>query len=58
MTEDLMSRQTEADALEKCMTCKHVYQRRDDAETIYCRRRKGCKYEEYSNIPSAKTKTV
>ena len=35
------------DALEKCTTCKHVYRRKDDADTIYCRRREGCKYEEY-----------
>ena len=33
------------DVLEKCMMCKHVYRRKDDADTLYCRCRKGCRYE-------------
>lgn len=33
--------------LEKCISCKHVYQRIDDADTLYCRCRKGCRYEEF-----------
>lgn len=45
--DDLISRQAAIDALEKCMSCKHVYQRIDDADTLYCRCRKGCKYEEF-----------
>lgn len=44
--DDTISIQAATDALEKCMSCKHVYQRLDDADTIYCRCRKGCKYEE------------
>ena len=44
--EDAVSRQAAIDALEKCMTCKHVYQRVSDADTLYCRCRKGCRYEE------------
>lgn len=47
MEQDLISRQVAIDALEKCMSCKHVYQRIDDADTLYCRCRKGCKYEEF-----------
>ena len=43
---DLIDRQAEIEALEKCYTCKHVYQRIDDADTLYCRCRKGCRYEE------------
>ena len=45
---DLISSQVaiDDDPLEKCMTCKHVYQRIDDADTLYCRCRKGCRYEE------------
>lgn len=35
------------DPLKKCMSCKHVYQRLDDADTLYCRCRKGCRYEEF-----------
>ena len=44
---DCISRQAAIDALEKCMSCKHVYQRIDDADTLYCRCRKGCRYEEF-----------
>lgn len=44
---DFPSREAETDDwMEKCMTCKHVYQRIDDVDTLYCRCRKGCKYEE------------
>ena len=43
---DCISRQAASDVLEKCYTCKHVYQRVSDADTIYCRCRKGCRYEE------------
>lgn len=43
---DTISRQAAIDALEKCYTCKHVYQRVSDADTLYCRCRKGCRYEE------------
>jgi len=39
--------QAETNPLEKCYTCKHVYQRVSDADTLYCRCRKGCKYEEF-----------
>ena len=46
---DPIDRQLTIDALEKCMMCKHVYQRKDDADTIYCRCRKGCRYEEYKS---------
>lgn len=35
------------DWLEKCRTCSHVYQRKDDADTVYCRCRTGCHYEPY-----------
>lgn len=45
--EDLNDRAKAIDAIEKCMTCKHIYHRQDDADTIYCRCRKGCKYEEF-----------
>lgn len=44
---DLIDRQETIDWLEKCMSCKHVYQRKDDADTVYCRCRKGCRYEEF-----------
>ena len=44
---DTISRQAESNPLEKCYTCKHVYQRVSDADTLYCRCRKGCKYEEF-----------
>ena len=44
---DTISRKSAVDDwMEKCMTCKHVYQRIDDVDTLYCRCRKGCKYEE------------
>ena len=33
--------------VEKCLSCKHVYRRVDDADTLYCRCRKGCRYEKY-----------
>ncbi len=29
----------------KCLNCKHAYKRKDDADMIYCRLRKGCRYE-------------
>ena len=35
------------DWLEKCMSCRHVYRRLDDNDTLYCRCRKGCRYEEF-----------
>ena len=44
--DDLNNRQAAIDPLEKCYTCKHVYQRVSDADTLYCRCRKECKYEE------------
>ena len=44
---DCISRQTESNPMEKCYTCKHVYQRVSDADTLYCRCRKGCRYEEF-----------
>ena len=44
---DCISRQAESNPLEKCYTCKHVYQRVSDADTLYCRCRKGCRYEEF-----------
>lgn len=44
---DTISRQAESNPLEKCYTCKHVYQRVSDADTLYCRCRKGCRYEEF-----------
>ena len=34
------------DWVEKCLTCKHSYKRKDDDDTLYCRCRKGCKYEQ------------
>ena len=37
----------EEQTLEKCYTCKHVYQRVNDAEMLYCRCRNGCRYEEF-----------
>ena len=46
---DLISSQAESNPLEKCYTCKHVYQRVSDADTLYCRCRKGCKYEEFKS---------
>lgn len=34
--------------VEKCLTCQHCYRRQDDAEIMYCRKRKGkCEYKEY-----------
>ena len=36
--------------LEKCLTCKHCYQRKKDADEILCRCRNGkCNYEKKSN---------
>lgn len=32
------------DWAEKCMSCKHVYKRVNDDDTLYCRCRKGCRY--------------
>ena len=29
------------DWYEKCVLCRHCYRRKDDAETVYCRLRKG-----------------
>lgn len=46
---DLISRQTESNQPEKCYTCKHVYRRISDDDTLYCRCRKGCKYEEFKS---------
>lgn len=44
---DTISRQEAVDDwFEQCMTCKHVYKRIDDDETLYCRCRNGCRYEE------------
>lgn len=31
--------------LHKCLTCRHVYQRPDDADTLYCRCGPECRYE-------------
>lgn len=34
--------------VKKCLSCKHCYRRKDDADTLYCRCRNGqCRYEEY-----------
>lgn len=46
---DLIERQSaiDVDPLEKCLECKHCYRRIDDAETLYCRCRKGCRYEAF-----------
>jgi hypothetical protein len=44
---DAVIRYAAIDAIEKCYTCKHVYQRVSDADTLYCRCRKGCRYEEF-----------
>ena len=33
--------------VEKCLTCKHAYRRKADAEELRCRCRKGCNYEPY-----------
>ena len=41
------------DWVEKCMTCKHVYKRINDDETLYCRCRKGCRYEEAKTVIEA-----
>lgn len=35
--------------VEKCMSCKHVYRRKDDADTLYCICCKGCRYEKYTD---------
>lgn len=35
------------DWLKKCRTCSHVYQRKNDVDTVYCRCRTGCHYEPY-----------
>ena len=47
---DLIDRQAAIDVyqLEKCLECKHCYRRIDDAETLYCRCRKGCKFEAWN----------
>ena len=44
---DTIIRQAAIDALEKCYTCKHVYQRVNGADTLFYRCRRGCKYEEF-----------
>lgn len=32
----------------KCLTCQHCYKRKDDDNTLYCRKRNGkCEYKEY-----------
>lgn len=33
--------------LVKCKTCTHYYVRKSDADTVYCRCRKGCNYKAY-----------
>ncbi len=34
--------------LKKCMKCVHSYYRKNDADTLYCRCRKGkCNFKEY-----------
>lgn len=34
----------------KCLQCKHSYTKKDDAETMYCRLRKGkCQFEKYGD---------
>lgn len=51
---DLIDRQVAIDAannfeswVERCLTCKHAYHRQDDGEVLYCRCRKGCRYEAF-----------
>lgn len=33
--------------VEKCRKCTHVYYRKNDADTMRCRCRKGCNFKEY-----------
>lgn len=36
--------------LKRCMTCQHAYKRKDDDETMYCRKRNGkCEYKKYKS---------
>lgn len=36
----------ESEWMDKCYRCRHVYKRVNDDDTLYCRCRKGCRYEE------------
>lgn len=33
--------------VEKCLTCKHAYRTKADADELRCRCRKGCNYQPY-----------
>ena len=38
--------------LQLCLKCKHCYKKNEHADTVYCRSKKGCKFEEY--VPKKK----
>ena len=31
--------------VKRCLECTHSYKKQDDADTIYCRLKKGCKFD-------------
>jgi len=33
------------DWAKKCLSCIHCYKKKDDADYLYCRLKKGCRYE-------------
>lgn len=42
-----MKKNSEEDWLEKCLECQHIYRKKDDAETVYCRCRNGkCNFKQ------------
>lgn len=44
----------EEDYVKKCMTCKRSYTRQDEADTLFCFSRNGCKYEKYEEVENSK----
>lgn len=45
-----MNKEEYDDLVEKCLTCQYCYKRKDDDNTIYCRKRNGkCEYKPYKS---------
>ena len=38
------------DYARKCMECKHSYTRRDEADVLFCRCKKGCNFEKAKEV--------
>lgn len=52
---EIVATACESEWMDKCYRCRHVYKRVNDDDTLYCRCKTGCKFEEVERS-KAKTK--